>query len=340
MALGGGVTPLMSDSVRDGMGRRIDYVRISLTDRCNYRCVFCMPPEGKPYIPHDCILRYAELLRLSGIFASLGICHFKVTGGEPLCRLDASAFVADLAGIPGVRDVTLTTNGSLVEPHLESLAQAGVAGVTFSLPSLDSAVFQRITRSSANPEAILRAMDRAAALGMTVKTNTVPLIGFNEDVVPIARHALMRGFTARFIELMPIGSGKVFTAVPQRAIRTALEREFGPLIPVEQKMGNGPAKVYNVAGYPGNLGFIAAMTDRFCAACNRVRLTSQGFLKTCLCHTNGVDLRTPLRTGADDGELTVLVREAIRAKPSGHTFSFAPSATTAEEGASMNSIGG
>ncbi|MBO4301126.1 MAG: GTP 3',8-cyclase MoaA [Desulfovibrio sp.] len=332
----------MADVLLDSSQRCINYMRLSLTDRCNFRCVFCMPPEGMPFIPHKKILRYAEILRLVQIFSSLGICHYKVTGGEPFCRKDIQLFIRDLTKIPGVKEVTITSNGSLAEPYLQDLAQCGISSITFSFPSFVPSVFQRVTRSAFNPEIVLHAMDRAAALGMRVKTNTVPLMGFNEaDIVPIARYALERGFTARFIELMPVGVGKHCVALPQKVIRSTLEKTFGPLIPVEQKMGNGPAKVYGIAGYPGYVGFIAAMTDKFCATCNRVRLTSSGFFKTCLHHDKGVDLKGPIDSGADDALLKRLVRQAIRDKPSNHNFSFASSASkSCQSSPSMNAIGG
>lgn len=318
--------------------RLINYLRISLTDRCNYRCLFCMPKEGRPFIPHEKILRYDELLRLVQIFASLGIVYYKITGGEPFCRKDAVAFLHDLTQIPNVREVSITTNGSLVLPLLPDLAKSGVKRLTFSFISFDPATFQKICRTDVKPDRILQTMDEAASLGFQIKINVVPLAGYNEnDLVPIARYALERGYTARFIELMPTDSGKDWIAVPQDQVRHMMEEHFGNLVPVKRKMGNGPAKVYDIAGYSGHLGFIAAMTDKFCASCNRIRLTSQGFLKTCLCHPDGVDLRQAMINGADDAALAELIKKAIQAKPAGHTFSFLPSK---QHSVMMNAIGG
>ncbi|MBQ9406094.1 MAG: GTP 3',8-cyclase MoaA [Desulfovibrio sp.] len=332
----------MPEELHDAAKRHINYVRISLTDRCNYRCVFCMPKDGIPFVPHADILRYDQLLRLAAIFATMGICHCKVTGGEPFCRKDAVEFIEALSSLPGVQDVTLTTNGSLVEPHLERLARCGVRSITFSLPSLRPQTYDRITRSGFTPKDILRVMDKARSLGLMLKTNTVPLIGFNEaDIIPLARYALERGHTARFIELMPVGSGKACSAVPQSTIHAMLEAAFGTLIPQTHKMGNGPAKVYGIVGYPGHVGFIAAMTDKFCATCNRVRLTSRGFFKTCLYHDSGVDMKKAMDAGADDAQLAELVRQAIRTKPRSHQFSFdAASGAVKHSGATMNAIGG
>ena len=297
-----------------------------------------MPHEGMPFIPHDQILSYEEMLRLCRIMASLGVSRFKVTGGEPLCRKGAAGFIKELAHLPGVEEVTLTSNGSLLEPRLAELAAAGVRRITFSCDAFDQETFARLSRSDTSLETVLRAMERAAGYGMPVKINTVPLKGYNDaQLVPLARYALERGYHIRFIELMPVGRARTLEGVPQDALFGALEREFGPLRPVERTTGNGPAVVYDVKGYPGLIGFIAALSGRFCNSCNRVRLTSTGFLKTCLCHDAGVDCRPPVRSGATDGELADRIRNAVRDKPVGHTFSFAGQE---QSPFFMNSVGG
>jgi cyclic pyranopterin phosphate synthase len=181
-------------------------------------------------------------------------------------------------------------------------------------------------------------MQAAARLGMRVKLNMVPLKGLNDnELVPLARFALKKGFHIRFIELMPVGEAMEHTGIPQNEVHSLIEEHFGPLQPVGHKTGNGPAEVFSIPGYLGYIGFIAALSHRFCDACNRVRLTSTGFLKTCLCHGDGVDLRPPLRAGASDEDLQGLIRKAVFAKPKGHTFSFnaAPGS-----GFFMNSVGG
>ncbi|SBV96375.1 Cyclic pyranopterin monophosphate synthase [uncultured delta proteobacterium] len=324
--------------LRDGFGRRIEYARLSLTDRCNFRCIYCMPHDGLPFIPHERIMSYEEMLRLCGIMTSLGITTFKVTGGEPLCRRGAAGFIRDLAALPDVTEVTLTTNGSLLAPHLEFLAESGLRSVTFSCDAMDQTAFAAIARTDASLDAVKASMENAAALGLRIKINTVPLMGYNDgQLVALARFALERGYHIRFIELMPVGRGRTLSGVPQEELFAAIEREFGGLERVYERTGNGPATVYQVSGYPGRVGFIAALSERFCTSCNRVRLTSTGFLKTCLCHEAGVDLREPARSGARDEELRATIRRAVAEKPAGHSFSFA--ATGGKE-FFMNSVGG
>lgn len=324
--------------LRDSLGRRIDYARISLTDRCNFRCIYCMPPEGRPFIPHENIVTYEELLRLAHVLASLGVARYKITGGEPLVRKGAASFIAALARMPGVSEVSLTSNGSLVENELDALAAGGLRAINFSCDAFGDKAFHRVTRTAHGVSGILRAMAGAAGRGLRVKINMVPLEGYNgADIVPLARFALERGHHIRFIELMPVGSGRSLRAIPPKDVRAALERTFGFLRPVNGENRNGPARMYAVGGYSGQIGFISAMSDRFCATCNRVRLTSTGFLKTCLCHGHGVDLKTAMAKGADDAELRRLILEAVATKPAGHTFSFAP---RPEEPFFMHAVGG
>ena len=322
----------------DAFGRSINYIRLSLTDRCNFRCVYCMPEQGMPYLPHEQILSYEELLRLCRIFVGLGISRFKVTGGEPLCRRGAAAFIRSLVGLPGVEEVTLTTNGSLLEPHLAALAESGIRSLTFSCDALDPIAFQRISRSAVTPAAIVATMETAARLGLRVKINTVPLAGLNDaELVPLARFAMERGYQIRFIELMPVGQGRTYAGIPQTAVMALMEREFGPLSPVQHKTGNGPAVMCSVPGQAGLIGFIAALSHQFCDLCNRVRLTSTGFLKTCLYHKAGVELKALLRGGATDADLAQALQAAVLAKPKGHSFSFTEQA---ESEFFMHSVGG
>jgi cyclic pyranopterin phosphate synthase len=316
----------------------MEYARLSLTDRCNFRCIYCMPHEGVPFISHAQILSYEEILHICGIMTSLGITRFKITGGEPLCRKGAVGFIRDLARLPGVAEVTLTTNGAFLEPHLEDLAKSGLRGVTFSCDAFVQETFAVIARTSTVLDTVKHAMERTAALGLRVKINTVPLKGYNdEQLVPLARFALERGYHIRFIELMPVGNGRALSGVPQKELFASMEREFGALKRVRERTGNGPAVVYSVAGYAGRIGFIAAISERFCDSCNRVRLTSTGFLKTCLCHDAGVDLRTPARNGASDEDLRAMILKTVVDKPAGHAFFFT---ANGEKDFFMNSVGG
>lgn len=324
----------------DAHGRRICYIRLSLTDRCNFRCIYCMPPEGQKHIPHAEILTYEELLRFCRISAGLGIGRYKITGGEPLCRKGAVPFISALKQLPGVEQVTLTTNGSLLLHHLDGLSAAGIDGVNVSLDTLSPERYQAITGASLAPGEIVRAIRETQARGIAVKINAVPLMGHNDrDLLPLARFALENGCHLRFIELMPIGRGRAFTGVPDTEIRRRIEKEFGPLTPLGRRIGNGPAEYFSIRGYPGSIGFIAALSKKFCHACNRVRLTAPGYLKVCLHHGMGRGMKPLLRGGASDQDIAEAVAEAVRQKPFSHFFEGAP-----EPGGPgsffMNSVGG
>lgn len=324
----------------DAHGRRIEYMRISLTDRCNYRCIYCMPPEGERFIPHDEILSYEEFLRLCRITASLGISRYKITGGEPLCRKGAVDFIRSLKALPGVAQTTITTNGSLLSQHVSELAAIGVDGVTVSLDSLDPGRFADITRSRADMSAVLAAMESAKNRGLRVKINVVPLKGRNDgELVELARFALSRGIHIRFIELMPVGAGRVYEGVPQEQVRAMIEAAFGPLRPLDRVIGNGPAECFSVPGQNGSIGFISALSKKFCHKCNRIRLTSLGYLKSCLHHDIGVDIKPLLRGGASDAELQEAIVSAVRRKPLSHEFSRSTE-KDAPKVFYMNSVGG
>lgn len=324
----------------DSHGRTIDYIRLSLTDRCNFRCVYCMPPQGEEHVPHREILSYEELLRLCRITASLGIGRYKITGGEPLCRKGVIDFIRDLKAIPGVEQTTLTTNGALLAPHVHALADIGVDGINVSLDSLNQEHFSAITRSTVALQGVLEAMALAKKRGIRLKINVVPLRGYNEQDLPeLTRFALERGYHIRFIELMPVGAGRIYNGVPQEDIRNMVEARFGPLTPLDRVIGNGPAECHAVAGYRGSVGFISALSKKFCHKCNRVRLTSLGYLKTCLHHNIGVDIKPLLRNKADDSDIAQTIRTAVAQKPKAHEFTRTP---PKDDPATffMNSVGG
>lgn len=324
----------------DSHGRKIEYMRLSLTDRCNFRCIYCMPPEGEDHIPHEEILTYEELLRLCRITASLGISRYKITGGEPLCRKGAVGFIRDLRSIPGVEQTTITTNGALLAPHVAALADMGVDGITVSLDSLDQARYSAISRSRMDVTGVLKAMADARQRGVRVKMNVVPLRGYNEDDLPdLTRFALEHGYHIRFIELMPVGRGRIYNGVPQDAIRRMVEENFGPLAPLDRIIGNGPAECWSVGDHKGSVGFISALSKKFCHSCNRIRLTSLGYLKTCLHHNIGIDLKPFLRGKAPDSELREAIISAVRKKPLAHEFSRSP-VRGEPKNFFMNSVGG
>jgi cyclic pyranopterin phosphate synthase len=311
----------MSADLFDGRGRHIDYLRISLTDRCSFRCLYCMPPEGAPHIAHNDILRYEEILRLCAVMAGAGVRRYKITGGEPLCRKGAADFIRSLKRLSGVESVTLTTNGHLLGPLLSDLMDAGLDSITFSLNALSQEIFSRVTRSAARVADILAVMEAAGRTGLRIKLNVVPLRGVNEaELLPLAHFALERGWQIRFIELMPLGAGMGCEGVPGDEIKATLEAALGAMTPLERAGGNGPAQCVSIAAYPGSIGFINAVSHAFCSRCNRLRLTAAGFLKTCLHHSHGLDLKKQLRRGASDEELELAVRQAALGKPDGHAF--------------------
>lgn len=306
--------------MRDGQGRLIDYLRVSVTDRCNLRCLYCMPARGVEWIPHDEILSYEEIGRLVGIFAGLGIRKIKLTGGEPLARRGLESLVRRLAAIPGIETITLTTNGLLLAEELPALAAAGISGINISVDAAEEEIYQRITGRTGAAKA-LAAMDQALAIpGMNVKLNCVPL-GINDSQLPLlAALAKERPIAVRFIELMPIGIGRELAGRPEKRTREILESAHGPLREAAGPEGNGPCRYFSLPGFRGKIGLISAISHQFCDSCNRARLTSGGFLKTCLQYDRGADLRALLRTGASDEELAEAIRAAILAKPAAHHF--------------------
>ena len=301
----------------DGQGRAIRYLRVSVTDRCNLRCRYCMPESGVDWVPHGRVLTYEQMARLVGLCAGLGVEKVRLTGGEPLVRRGLSALVRMVKETPGIRQVCLTTNGVLLPEQLPALLEAGLDGVNLSLDTLDRGQY--------------------AAPGLTVKLNCVPLAANEDQWVPLAALARDRGLAVRFIELMPIGLGRGLPGRSEAQVLARLEAAFGPLRPLEGPPG-GPARYGTFPGFRGRVGFISAMTHPFCAACDRVRLTASGFLKTCLQYQTGVDLRALLEAGAGDSALRAAILEAVRQKPACHHFGGAPA--PGDEGHTMNQIGG
>ena len=304
----------------DNFGRSIDYIRISVTDRCNLRCKYCMPHNGVVLTSHKEILRFEEIRRLCGIFAGLGIENVKITGGEPLAVRKLSELIKDIKSVSGIKTVTLTTNGTLLSSKLGELMAAGIDGINISLDTLDREKFIELTGFDGLGKT-LDAMKACIAKGIPTKINTVVLRGFNDSgLCDVA--ALSRDFNVdvRFIELMPIGLGKTFESVPQDEIEAALVKKFGPMEEFTEKRGNGPASYYGFRDFKGKIGFISSKSHKFCNGCNRIRLTGEGFLKQCLHFEGGVDLKTPLRNNASDAELTELVASYIKTKPEGHRF--------------------
>lgn len=322
----------------DRQGRLIDYVRISLTDRCNLRCIYCMPEEGIEQVHHSQILTYDEILRICRCLAKLGIRKIKLTGGEPLVRRGCASLLGDIKQIPGIEKVTLTTNGILLKKQIRGLAEAGLDAVNISLDTLNAADFRRITRRDRLQDVTEGIEEALKYEQIPVKVNCVPVFGDADSVVKIAELAKRYPLHVRFIEMMPIGYGKQCTRMDEDYIREILQEVYGSLTPCEGKLGNGPAHYFTIEGFQGKIGFISAVTHKFCDQCNRVRLTAEGCLKACLQYQIGVDLREKMRSGCSDDELTAAIRQAIENKPTGHNFN--EPQTELDEQRIMSQIGG
>ena len=304
----------------DQYGRSIDYLRISVTDRCNLRCRYCMP-EPVDAVQHADILRYEEILRICRAAIELRITKFKVTGGEPLVRAGCTEFIAELKKQPGTEQVTLTTNGLLLEKNLDALAAAGLDGVNISLDTTDNARFCRITGYTGDgADTLLRVLEECCAKGLKTKINAVLLEETEADAPTLAAIAEALPVDVRFIELMPIGFGTAMKCVSPDDILSALKEYWPDLAPTDETRGNGPAHYYKSAALLGRIGFIDAVSHKFCAECNRVRLTSTGQLKPCLCYADSADLRALIRGGCTDEELKEALRLAVYAKPRAHCF--------------------
>jgi cyclic pyranopterin phosphate synthase len=314
---------------QDDFGRPINYLRVSVTDRCNLRCVYCMPAEGVEQCSHHEILRYEEMALIIRAAAGLGISQVRLTGGEPLVRRGLPEFVRTIAAIPGIQDIAMTTNGVLLAAHARSLADAGLHRINVSLDTLRPDRFARITRLG-RIEDVWAGIEAAQAAGLApIKLNMVVVRSLNDDeVAGFARRTLTAGWHVRFIELMPIGTSAGWAgdgAVPIAEIRDRIEREVAPLAPVEGPPGNGPARYFRFPAAQGTVGFIGALSEHFCAACNRLRLTADGRLRPCLMDAREIDLRSALRTGAGVEALREILEQAIRVKPRGHRLGQAES---------------
>ena len=322
--------------MKDRFGRGIDYIRFSITDRCNLRCRYCMP-EGVGLERHENLLTYEEFLQVAAAAVRLGITRFKVTGGEPLVRRGCTEFIARLKSLPGVEQVTLTTNGVLLAPLAPRLGALGLDGVNISLDAADPADFTAITGFDQYAR-VLEGLEASLAAGLKTKLNCVLLPGCEGRVLTLARFAQDRPLDVRFIEVMPIGEGARTPGPDREAVLHILKERWPDLHPVEEIRGNGPAHYYAAEGLTGRIGLIDAVSHKFCERCNRVRLTSTGLLKPCLCYGEGTDLRALLRGGKNDLDtLTEALQQAIWNKPRAHCFDDAAAITEQKK---MSEIGG
>lgn len=306
--------------ISDSFQRPVNYLRISVTDRCNLRCVYCMPEDGVSLMSHQDILTYEEIYTVAKAAAELGINKIRLTGGEPLVRAGVPELVRQLAGIGTIDDIALTTNGVLLKRYAAELKEAGLRRVNISLDTLKPEKFNRITRCG-SLENTLEGIEAAHTAGLTpVKINVVVMAGINEDELPdFATKTVTEGWHVRFIEHMPVNGEDSGTArlVSVNEMKKNIE-SLGPLEPYKVVVGNGPAKYFRLPEATGTIGFITPVTEHFCIHCNRLRLTADGKLRPCLLSEDEIDVREALRSGASADELKDLVEQAIARKPKGH----------------------
>ena len=330
----------LREPLADGHGRSIGDVRISVTDRCNFRCQYCMPAEGLPWLQRDALLTYEEITRLVRILSEMGVHDVRLTGGEPLVRRELHKLVGSLSALPGVHDLSLTTNGYLLEAQVADLVEAGLRRVNVSLDALAADRFFQLTRR----DSLGRVLDGLAAAQAhpelrPIKVNAVALRGFTEDeVLRFARFAREEPYEVRFIEFMPLDADQEWDmakVLPSAEIKAIIETEYA-LEPLGRER-HGTARRYRFADGRGEIGFISPVTEPFCGDCNRIRFTAEGTLRTCLFSMNETDLRAPLRSGATDADIEQIVRDAVWRKELKHHVGEAGFVQPAR---SMSRIGG
>ena len=319
------------DPLVDSFARRIRYLRVSVTDRCNYRCTYCMPEtleDRMQFQPRAALLTFEELEQIARVFSRLGVRKLRLTGGEPTVRHGIVDLVRRMAAVPGIEQVVMTTNGHLLADLAGPLRDAGLTAINVSLDTLDADRFRAIT-SRGDLSRVLAGIDAAVAAGLRVKTNAVALRDINEhELVALCEDAWQRGATPRFIEHMPMSDGALYEAaqgITAAAIRRTVEASLGPLVPADETDRNrrdaGPARYWALATDKSKqLGIISAMSEHFCDDCNRLRLTATGELHACLGHDDAVSLRDVLRAGGSDEDLVRAIAGAVHGKRAGHIF--------------------
>ena len=304
----------------DRFNRKINYLRISLTDRCNLRCMYCMPVEGEKKLMHREILRYEELLRIVRIAIKLGIDKIRLTGGEPFVRKGFKEFIPMLTALDGIKDVSITTNGVLLSEYLDVLRTSGIKRLNISIDSLNRATFREITRFDYFDH-VLRGIEKARDMGFyPIKLNIVVMKGINDgEILDFGRLAIEQPYHIRFIEYMPIGlDSKNPDFISNSGIKNTIVNNLGPMSPVLQGKYDGPAKRFKFHGGKGEVGFISAISSSFCSSCNRLRLTADGKILPCLLSNIETDIREPLRRGCLDEELIKVFQDAVHLKPKSH----------------------
>lgn len=304
-------------NLTDSYNRKLDYLRISLTDRCNFRCTYCMPPEGITLMPREQILSLEEIARLAAIFVSLGVKKIRLTGGEPLLRKGIVTLVSELAKLPGLDELGLTTNGSLLAPLLPEIIDAGLTSVNISLDSVNRLRFQHVTRVDAF-ENVLDGIRASLESGLKTKINAVAMNDLGQrEVEAFVEFAKKYPVEVRFLEFMPL-CGSAWQSEKKLPLATlkAWVESACHLVPIPRE--RNVADTFEIAGGRGKIGFISSLTEPFCGTCSRLRLTSDGHLKLCLFSNKQNDLKTPLRAGDADEEIAKLIMQAVWHKPKGH----------------------
>lgn len=323
----------------DRYKRTIDYMRISVTDRCNLRCIYCMPSDGVRHIEYKDILKYEEITRVVRVAAKLGVRKIRLTGGEPLFRRNLHVLIDSLNGIEGIEDIGITTNGILLKRYARLLAEAGLKRVNVSLDSLQQDKYYEITRGGDIKNVFDGIMEARNEGLLPVKINMIPIRGINDDEIEdFAMLTKDAPYHVRFIEFMPMAPGKLWaenTYVPTDEIKRRVS-SITPLTPVKLRR-SGPARYYRMDGAAGVIGFISPVSHYFCDSCNRLRMTSEGKVRPCLFNDTEVNLRSAIRSGADDDEIERLLRHSIDIKPKRHTIS---PETSFEHLEPMSRIGG
>ncbi len=302
--------------------RTINYLRISITDRCNFKCIYCKPITPFKTIRHSEIARYEEILTIARIAVSTGIDKIRITGGEPFARRGLFSFLEELTRIPGLKDISITTNGALLDDEkIKTLADLGIRRLNFSLDCLDPAIFKSITGKN-DLNHVLDVIHKAHASGISpIKINAVILKDINESQIePLAGLTLDQPYHIRFIEYMPMGTpgNGTLTPVLHQEIQERITRRYGELTPLERSRFDGPAQKFTLENAPGIIGFITPISSHFCDSCNRMRLTARGTLRPCLLNNHEVDILGPLRNRADDSQLEKIFRQALDEKPDKH----------------------
>jgi GTP 3',8-cyclase len=317
--------PAPGDPLVDRFARQVQYLRVSVTDRCNYRCVYCMP-EDVTFRPRADLLTFEEIARIVCVFAAAGVRRVRVTGGEPTVRADLVRLVEMIAAVPGIDEIAMTTNGHLLPGLAAPLAAAGLGEVNVSLDTVDAERFHAVTRKG-DLGKVVAGIDAARAAGLGVKLNAVALRGWNDGdaIAELCAFAWERGLVVRFIEHMPMSSGALYheeQELDAASIRAAVTARFGALVPsAARDRPRGPARYWHLAADPSReIGIISAMTEHFCDTCNRVRLSATGDLHACLGHDDAVSLRDVVRGGGSDDDLRAAIAYALGEKRAGHEF--------------------